>query len=214
MKALVLAVVLGSLGVGHANVIDAEHKEITLKVVYYGPGQLEGNLAHVYKKTNPDSRGKIISLAPGHPKAETYTFLPLSLGEIRGWKTHFNLYTVPVAPSFVDARKDLLEGVDGVVFVANADDVAASKASYAELTKLLAGRDDVPIVFEITGRAKPDAVEKALPIGTRPVFLANVATGTGVFDTLKAIAKLTLMALRDQEAKPADARPLVHAPTR
>lgn len=224
-KLLVLAVLLGSTGAARASVIDWEHKSITLRVVYVGPGPLEENLAFIYKKTNPDSNGKIVSLAPGRPNRETYTNLPLSLGTIRGWAVNVDLYTVPQAAGSADARARILDGADGVVFVADArrGHARANRAALDELTAVLAtpGRAPVQVVFQLAGRATAadlEALETLLAVGDRPVVTANPANGTGVFDTLKGVTKLILVELRTSDgrgaAHPTDTRPLVHTPAR
>src|SRR5512146_1653254 len=101
--------------------INYSSREINCKIVYYGPG-LRGkttNLQYVYGKTNPEARGKMISLATETERTLFFDFLPLSLGEIRGFKTRFHLYTVPGQVFYDASRKLILKGVDGVVFVAD-----------------------------------------------------------------------------------------------
>ena len=96
-------------------------KEINCKIVYYGPG-LGGkttNLQHIYNKTAPDRRGKMISLATEADRTLFFDFLPLDLGSIRGFTTRFHLYTVPGQVFYDASRKLILKGVDGVVFVAD-----------------------------------------------------------------------------------------------
>ena len=93
-------------------------REINCKLVYYGPGLCgkTTNLQYIYERTNPDAKGKMISLATETERTLFFDFLPLSLGEIRGFKTRFHLYTVPGQVFYDASRKLILKGVDGVVF--------------------------------------------------------------------------------------------------
>ena len=101
--------------------INYSSREINCKIVYYGPGLCgkTTNLQYIYNKTNPDAKGKMISLATETERTLFFDFLPLSLGEIRGFKTRFHLYTVPGQVFYDASRKLILKGVDGVVFVAD-----------------------------------------------------------------------------------------------
>src|SRR6218665_3953573 len=97
------------------------NKEVNCKIVYYGPG-LGGkttNIQYVYQKTSGDSKGNIISLNTENERTLFFDFLPLDLGEIRGFKTRFHLYTVPGQVFYEASRKLILRGVDGIVFVAD-----------------------------------------------------------------------------------------------
>ena len=96
-------------------------REINCKIVYYGPGLCgkTTNLQYIYERTNPDAKGKMISLATETERTLFFDFLPLSLGEIRGFKTRFHLYTVPGQVFYDASRKLILKGVDGVIFVAD-----------------------------------------------------------------------------------------------
>ena len=101
--------------------INYSTREINCKIVYYGPGLCgkTTNLLYIYKKTNPDSKGKMISLATETERTLFFDFLPLSLGSIRGFKVRFHLYTVPGQVFYDASRKLILRGVDGVIFVAD-----------------------------------------------------------------------------------------------
>ena len=94
-------------------------REINCKIVYYGPGLCgkTTNLQWIYQRTAPEAKGKMISLATEQDRTLFFDFLPLSLGEIRGFKTRFHLYTVPGQVFYDASRKLILKGVDGVVFV-------------------------------------------------------------------------------------------------
>ena len=101
--------------------INYSSREINCKIVYYGPGLCgkTTNLQYIYNKTNPEAKGKMISLATETERTLFFDFLPLALGEIRGFKTRFHLYTVPGQVFYDASRKLILKGVDGVVFVAD-----------------------------------------------------------------------------------------------
>ena len=101
--------------------INYASREINCKIVYYGPGLCgkTTNLQYIYDKTNPDAKGKMISLATETERTLFFDFLPLELGEVRGFKTRFHLYTVPGQVFYDASRKLILKGVDGVVFVAD-----------------------------------------------------------------------------------------------
>ncbi len=101
--------------------INYSSREINCKIVYYGPGLCgkTTNLQYIYNKTNPELKGKMISLATETERTLFFDFLPLALGEIRGFKTRFHLYTVPGQVFYDASRKLILKGVDGVVFVAD-----------------------------------------------------------------------------------------------
>ena len=99
--------------------INYSSREINCKLVYYGPGLCgkTTNLHYIYAKTSPEAKGKMISLATETERTLFFDFLPLSLGEIRGFKTRFHLYTVPGQVFYDASRKLILKGVDGMVFV-------------------------------------------------------------------------------------------------
>jgi signal recognition particle receptor subunit beta len=189
--------------------INYSSREINCKIVYYGPGLCgkTTNLQYVYAKTNPDAKGKMISLATETERTLFFDFLPLSLGEIRGFKTRFHLYTVPGQVFYDASRKLILKGVDGVVFVADSqlERLEANLESVENLRVNLAEQgydlDRVPYVVQYNKRDLPNAValdelhRLVNPRGV-PEFQAVAPTGVGVFDTLKAVAKLVLTELK------------------
>ncbi len=189
--------------------INYSSREINCKIVYYGPGLCgkTTNLQYIYKKTNPDSKGKLISLATETERTLFFDFLPLALGEIRGFKTRFHLYTVPGQVFYDASRKLILKGVDGVVFVADSqiERMEANSESIENLRINLAEQgynlDAVPFVIQYNKRDLPnvvplDEMKKALNPKSILDFEAVATDGTGVFDTLKAIAKLVIMELK------------------
>ncbi len=189
--------------------INYASREINCKLVYYGPG-LGGkttNITHVYEKTNPGSKGKLISLATETDRTLFFDFLPLDLGEIRGFRTRFHLYTVPGQVFYDASRKLILKGVDGVVFVADSQ-AARMEANLESLRNLELNLKDqgydlrtIPYVLQFNKRDLPtampvDDMKKKLQFKDEPVFEAVASQGTGVFETLKTIAKMVLMELR------------------
>ncbi len=189
--------------------INYSSREINCKIVYYGPGLCgkTTNLHWIYKKTNPDSKGKMISLATETERTLFFDFLPLALGEIRGFKTRFHLYTVPGQVFYDASRKLILKGVDGVVFVADSqiERMEANIESIENLRINLAEQgynlDKVPFIIQYNKRDLPnvvpiDEMKKALNPRGVPDFEASAVEGTGVFDTLKAIAKFVIMELK------------------
>ncbi|HET9598952.1 MAG TPA: ADP-ribosylation factor-like protein [Anaeromyxobacteraceae bacterium] len=189
--------------------INYSSREINCKIVYYGPGLCgkTTNLQYVYAKTNPDAKGKMISLATETERTLFFDFLPLSLGEIRGFKTRFHLYTVPGQVFYDASRKLILKGVDGVVFVADSqlERMEANLESIENLRVNLAEQgydlDRVPYVVQYNKRDLPNVVDvpelhKALNPRNVPEFSAVAPTGVGVFDTLKSVAKLVLTELK------------------
>ena len=189
--------------------INYSSREINCKIVYYGPG-LGGktaNLQYIYGKTNPGARGKMISLATETERTLFFDFLPLSLGEIRGFKTRFHLYTVPGQVFYDASRKLILKGVDGVVFVADSQiaRMEANQESMENLRSNLAEQgyslETIPFVIQYNKRDMPSIVpvaelrQELNPMGV-PDFEGVAPQGIGVFDTLKAVAKLVLTELR------------------
>jgi signal recognition particle receptor subunit beta len=189
--------------------INYSSREINCKIVYYGPGLCgkTTNLQYIYNKTNPEAKGKMISLATETERTLFFDFLPLSLGEIRGFRTRFHLYTVPGQVFYDASRKLILKGVDGVVFVGDSqmERMEANIESLDNLRTNLAEQgydlDKLPYVVQYNKRDLPNAtpmpeLEEALNPTKVPQFEAVATKGVGVFDTLKAVAKLVLTELR------------------
>ena len=184
-------------------------REINCKLVYYGPGLCgkTTNLHYIYAKTSPDAKGKMISLATETERTLFFDFLPLSLGEIRGFKTRFHLYTVPGQVFYDASRKLILKGVDGVVFVADSQ-IERMEANIESLDNLRVNLQDqgynldkIPYVVQYNKRDLPnvatvDELKRLINPRGVPEFQAVAPTGVGVFDTLKAVAKLVLRELQ------------------
>jgi hypothetical protein len=189
--------------------INYASREINCKIVYYGPGLCgkTTNLQYVYQKTATEAKGKMISLATETERTLFFDFLPLSLGEIRGFKTRFHLYTVPGQVFYDASRKLILKGVDGVVFVADSQEERydANIESLDNLRFNLQEQgydlDKLPFIIQYNKRDLPnvmpvDELRKDLNLTGVPDFEACAATGEGVFETLKAVAKLILIDLK------------------
>ena len=189
--------------------INYASREINCKIVYYGPGLCgkTTNLQYIYNKTAEESKGKMISLATETERTLFFDFLPLALGEIRGFKTRFHLYTVPGQVFYDASRKLILKGVDGVVFVADSQEERfdANIESMENLRDNLAEQgfdiEKIPFVVQYNKRDLPNVssveeLSKLLNPRKVPEHEACAMTGEGVFETLKAVAKLVLNDLK------------------
>jgi signal recognition particle receptor subunit beta len=184
-------------------------REINCKIVYYGAG-LGGkttNLQYVFDKTTDKSKGKMISLATETDRTLFFDFLPLDLGTVRGFKTRFHLYTVPGQVFYDASRKLILRGVDGVVFVADSQEerMDANVEALENLKDNLKehGYDfgKIPYVLQLNKRDLPnalpvDSLKKELQKRNEPVLEAVAYQGTGVFETLKEVARQVLVELK------------------
>jgi hypothetical protein len=190
------------------SMINYASREINCKLVYYGPG-LGGkttNLEYIYNKINPETRGKLISLATEQERTLFFDFLPVDLGSIRGFKTRFHLYTVPGQVYYNASRRLILKGVDGIVFVGDSQaermdaNIAAMENLYENLSDYGYEPHKLPIVLQYNKRDLPNAVPmEELRAHLNPMGLQEyegVATeGRGVFDTLRAVSKQVLKSL-------------------
>lgn len=189
--------------------INYASREINCKIVYYGPGLCgkTTNLQYIYNKTAEESKGKMISLATETERTLFFDFLPLALGEIRGFKTRFHLYTVPGQVFYDASRKLILKGVDGVVFVADSQEerLDANIESLENLKDNLEEQgfdlEKIPFVIQHNKRDLPNVssveeLSNLLNERNVPEFEACAMTGEGVFETLKGVAKLVLNDLK------------------
>ena len=189
--------------------INYSSREINCKIVYYGPGLCgkTTNLQFIYSKTSPELKGKMISLATETERTLFFDFLPLALGQIRGFKTRFHLYTVPGQVFYDASRQLILKGVDGVVFVADSQ-IERMEANLESVDNLKINLKEqgyelekIPYVVQYNKRDLPNAapldeMRRLLnPMGV-PDFEACANIGKGVFDTLKATAKGVLTDLK------------------
>jgi signal recognition particle receptor subunit beta len=185
--------------------INYASREVTCKIVYYGPG-LSGkttNLIYVHKKVPANSRGKMISLATEADRTLYFDFLPINIGTINGFAAKFQLYTVPGQVYYNATRKLVLRGVDGLVFVADsqAEKMDENIESLTNLKENLEeygyNVNEMPIVIQYNKRDLPGALPvEELEAKLNPTgwvhFEGEAVSGRGVFDTLKMIIKLVL----------------------
>ena len=190
------------------SMINYASREINCKVVYYGTG-LGGkttNLEHIYSRVNPDTKGKMISLATETERTLFFDFLPIDLGEIRGFKTRFHLYTVPGQVYYNASRKLILKGVDGIVFVADSQrergeaNIEAMHNLYENLESYGYDLTEIPFVIQYNKRDLENAMDveelraQLNPMGV-PDFEGIAIEGKGVFETLTSVSKLVVKSL-------------------
>lgn len=180
-------------------------KEVNCKVVFYGPG-MSGkttNLEIVHQKAPEENKGELTSISTDGDRTLFFDFMPLDLGNVAGMRTKFQLYTVPGQVYYNSTRKLVLQGVDGVIFVADSDPDKMDEniESYANLIENLAeyGKDvrELPHVLQYNKRDLPNAMpvaemDKRLNRFGVPTFEAVAYTGEGVFPTLKTLAAMVL----------------------
>ncbi len=205
-------------------------REITAKIVYYGPGLCgkTSNLTYIYDNLDDDGRGNMLSLATEADRTLFFDFLPMDIGNIRGFKARVQLYTVPGQVYYGETRKRVLKGSDGVVFVADSQKQMreANRESFAQLKEHLAanGLDlaDIPLVLQYNKRDLSDLLsvedlDADLNPGNSPFFEAIANEGIGVEDTLRAIIKIVLKNLmnkgviRTEDTAPAEEEPAAPA---
>ena len=184
------------------SMINYASREINCKVVYYGTG-LGGkttNLEYVYSRVNPDSKGKMISLATETERTLFFDFLPIDLGEVRGFKTRFHLYTVPGQVYYNASRRLILKGVDGIIFVADSQreraeaNIEAMHNLYENLESYGYDLSQIPFVIQYNKRDLSNTIPveelraQLNPSGVED-YEGVAIEGKGVFETLKAVSK-------------------------
>lgn len=195
-------------------------KEVNCKIVYYGPG-MSGkttNLEIVHQKAPEENKGDLTSISTEGDRTLFFDFMPLDLGTVAGMRTKFQLYTVPGQVYYNSTRKLVLQGVDGVIFVADSDPekMAENIESYENLIENLAeyGKDvrELPHVLQYNKRDCPNALsveemDRQLNRFGVPTFEAVAVTGEGVFPTLKVLAGMVLESIdrMDNRRQPARA---------
>ncbi len=184
--------------------------QMAAKIVYYGPGLCgkTTNLHYIYGRTAPGSRGEMVSLETETDRTLFFDLLPLDVGIISGFKTRLQLYTVPGQVFYNTTRKLVLKGVDGIVFVADSQSPMAepNRESLRNLRENLAeiglSLEAIPLVFQYNKRDLSNILsveelnDQLNPDRTVEWFEASATNGPGVFETLKAISKLTLRSLK------------------
>jgi signal recognition particle receptor subunit beta len=188
--------------------INVAAREIHCKVVYYGPGMCgkTTNLQYIHAQVPRDVKGDLLSIATETERTLFFDFLPLDLGKVRGFQTRFHLYTVPGQILYERTRVAVLNGSDGVVFVADSardkleENVRSLKELAGNITRQNKDFRGFPIVLQYNKRDLPNA----LSVGVLDKYLNGLkwarfesiaSTGVGVFDTLKAISKLVISRL-------------------
>src|SRR5215217_6822518 len=190
-------------------------REITCKIVYYGPGRSgkTSNLHYIYNQVPHDRRGSMVSLATQTDRTLFFDFLPLDLGTISGFTTRFQLYTVPGQVYYASTRRLVLQGADGVVFVADSrrrqldENVESMQDLHANLAEHGLDPRKVPLVLQYNKQdlprelvASPAELADVLNFRGAPDFAADASRGVAVFETMRALASLVLARLA--EAKP------------
>jgi signal recognition particle receptor subunit beta len=190
---------------------NAATKELTAKIVYYGPG-LGGkttNILYIYDSLPENERGKMLSLNTQTDRTLFFDFLPITLGTVRELKTRIQLYTVPGQVVYDATRKLVLRGADAIVFVADSQAPAldSNKESYQNLIDNLAeqGIDfaKIPHVIQWNKRDTPnalpiDVLDREINRFAAPTFEACAGDGLGVMETLEGISRLVLQSLSDK----------------
>ncbi len=189
--------------------INYSSREINCKIVYYGPGLCgkTTNLQVIYRKTRPESKCKMITLATETERTLFFDFLPLALGDIKGFKTRFHLYTVPGQIFYDASRKLILKGVDGIVYVADSqvERMDANIESFENMKVNLEEQgyslSQIPYILQYNKRDLPNIIDvaelkKALNHDGVPDFEAVARDSVGVFETLKAVVKMVLIELK------------------
>ena len=185
-------------------------REITCKIVYYGPGRSgkTTNLHYIYGQVPEDRKGKMVSLATQTDRTLFFDFLPLDLGSISGFTTKFQLYTVPGQVYYQTTRKLVLQGSDGVVFVADSqarqleENIESMQDLHANLGEQGIDVRTMPMVIQYNKQDLPEdlilptgELDEALNFRGVPSFAADALHGPGVFETLRGISELVLKRL-------------------
>jgi len=187
-------------------------KEINCKIIYFGPG-LSGkttNIQYIYEHTQQEQKGKLVTLSTENERTLFFDFLPLAIGEVKGYKTRFHLYTIPGQTFYEVSRQFILKGVDGVVFVADSqtERMEANIESFESLEKSLEGQGydihKIPLVFQYNKRDMPGIVtihelESTFNPMRRPYFEASANHGQGVMETLQSISQAVIRELKGGE---------------
>jgi len=192
--------------------INFASREVNCKIVYYGPGRCgkTTNLQVVHAKAPPNSTGELVSVATDTDRTLYFDFLPLDLGTVAGMRTKFQLYTVPGQVYYDATRKLVLQGSDGIVFVAdsNPDMMKENIESLDNLAKNLAeyGLDilEIPLVLQLNKRDLPNPMSvqemtEKLNRNNWPAIEAVAVNGDGVFQTLKSISQQVIKRLNREQ---------------
>jgi signal recognition particle receptor subunit beta len=190
------------------SLVNYSTREITCKIVYYGPGRSgkTTNLQYIHAYVPEDKKGPMVSLATETDRTLFFDFLPLDLGSISGFRTRIQLYTVPGQVYYNATRKLVLRGADGVVFVADSqreqfdENIESLRNLHENLLEEDINVRDFPMVLQYNKRDLPGVVpvselEDALNYRGVPAYPAATISGEGVFETLKGVSQLVLQSL-------------------
>jgi signal recognition particle receptor subunit beta len=185
-------------------------REITCKIVYYGPGRSgkTTNLHYIYGQVPANRKGQMVSLATQTDRTLFFDFLPIDLGTISGFSTRFQLYTVPGQVYYQTTRKLVLQGADGVVFVADSqarqleENIESLQDLHANLAAYGVDARHLPFVMQYNKQDLPADLIMAMPelddqlnFRGAPSFAADALHGPGVFETLRALSEQVLRKL-------------------
>jgi len=191
-------------------IVNYASREITCKIVYYGPGRSgkTTNLHYVYDRVPDGRRGSMVSLATQNERTLFFDFLPLDLGTISGFKTRLQLYTVPGQVYYRATRRLVLTGADGVVFVADSqrrqmeENLQSLRDMHEVLAELGVDARALPLVLQYNKQDLPrdltctvDELDESLNFRGVPSFGADALLGSGVFETLRKASELVLRRL-------------------
>ena len=192
------------------SLVNFTSREITCKIVYYGPGRSgkTTNLQYIYGRVPADRRGRMVSLATQTDRTLFFDFLPLELGSISGFTTRFQLYTVPGQVYYDATRKLVLQGADGVVFVADSqarqldENIESLQNLQANLVEQGVDIRQMPLVLQYNKQdlprdliLSPQELDEALNFRDVPSLPADALRGNGVFETLRSVSELVLRRL-------------------
>ncbi len=190
-------------------IFNYKKREISAKIVYYGPALCgkTTNVQYIHQKLNPRQRGELVSLATDADRTLFFDFLPIELENVGGFKTRFQIYTVPGQVYYNSTRKAVLTGVDGVIFVADSQ-VSMEQENLESLNNLAENlkyynRDinQIPLILQYNKRdldniMTMEELDKLLNHNQVPSFAASAATGSGVLQPLTACCKQVLQDLK------------------
>ncbi|MBI2795587.1 MAG: GTPase domain-containing protein [Gemmatimonadetes bacterium] len=199
------------------SIVNYATREITCKIVYYGAGRSgkTTNLQYIYAQVPPDRKGNMVSLATQTDRTLFFDFLPLDLGTISGFTTRFQLYTVPGQVYYQATRKLVLQGADGVVFVADSqsrqldENIESMQDLHGNLAEHGIDARTVPLVVQYNKRDLPqellstiDELQDVVNFRGVPDFPADALHGPGVFETLRGISEIVLKRLSATQSTP------------
>ena len=191
------------------SLINYAAKEINYKVIYYGAG-MSGkttNIQYIYDQTRGNQSESLVSLSGQNERTLFFDFLPLAIGDVKGYTTRFHLYSIPGQTFYETSRYFILRGVDGIVFVVDSDPerMEANMENFETLEKALDSQgydlNKIPLVFQYNKRDLGDAtqlhnLEAAFNPMKRPYYEATAHNGKGVMETLQGISQQVIRELK------------------